>query len=33
VVPSPSKTTPTKPKPPAKINVDDQFLPHKRLQK
>lgn len=31
VVPSPRKSTPTKP--PAKINVDDQFLPHKRLQK
>jgi hypothetical protein len=33
VVPSPRKTTPTQPNPPAKINVDDQFLPHKRLQK
>ena len=33
VVPSPSQTTPTKPKTPTKINVDDQFLPHKRLQK
>ena len=33
VVPSPRKTTPAKPNPPAKINVDDQFLPHKRLQK
>lgn len=33
VVPSPRQTTPTKPKTPTKINVDDQFLPHKRLQK
>ena len=33
VVPSPRKTSPAKPNPPAKINVDDQFLPHKRLQK
>lgn len=33
VVPASSKPTPTKTKPPAKINIDDQFLPHKRLQK
>jgi len=33
VVPSPRQTTPTKPKNPPKINVDDQLLPHKRLQK
>ena len=33
VVPASSKPTPTKTKPPDKINIDDQFLPHKRLQK
>lgn len=33
VVPSPIKPTATQSKPPAKINIDDQFLPHKRLPK